>query len=83
MAKVKAFRLPGYELEMYTAENINERPHFNLKDRQRGLELKIWIRTSTARLVDWVPVRPKNIRTGRAALDGQTGRILGQLIEKH
>ena len=83
MAALKAFRLDAFALEMYTAENINEPPHFNLKDLQRGLNIKIWIQTSTATHLDFCLVYPKTLRTGRPALDGKTERRLGDLIEKH
>ena len=83
MAKVKAFHLSGCELEMYTNENVNEPPHFNLRITQRGLELKVWILTSMERSLDFKIIRPKNLRSARKPLDGQAEKTLGKLIETH
>lgn len=83
LAKVKAFELSGFELVMYTAENINEPPHFNLGDKQRGLDIKVWINTSTVKKLDFKVMRPKNLRTPGSALDSRTTKELGQLIDEH
>lgn len=83
MSKLRAFELEGYELVMYTRENINEPAHFNLKDRQRGLELKVWILASTEEEPDFLLVRPRFLPSKRSALDSSTKKKLGALIDQH
>lgn len=83
MAKVSAFELSGYKLEMYTAEDINEPPQFNCKDMRSGVDLKVWVNGSGSAGLDYVAIRPKPLRTQRPAIDAGTEKELCRLIDKH